>query len=608
MLLIGVAAVQTVPQRAGDGRRAARTLIAQIQERQRRPGARWPRRSTRSATTSTELAVGGRATERRRDSDQRRSPSSARRRRLSAGHGPGGPRITVDDAPGGPGRNRRVILDTDLQSLVNGLWMAGAEAISINGQRLTSLTAIRIAGEAITVNNVSLTPPYVVSRSATPTRCRHGCSRHPAARLRLRLQASFGFDVRPWTRTSCRCPAARQRARCAVRQSRTRDPASRRRQVIAVLGLLARHPARAVPRARRPAVARAVPADRGGRRPGRRLRRPAGLPRRDLRRQGVRRLVLSATSLIAAADRLPRRPARRRRPAVDRRDRRARHPDLLQRRRHPAAHVPCLSRRATDDEPGAQPGRPATTGPGRGCGRAACARRNRRAARWSSPCCSPCSASRPSPRCALNDVDDTYAGLPRRGPDRPARRAVRHARPARRGRDRRPRGDPRRPAVQTRSAAQAALEEAQQRGRRSGDPRRARCRRPGRASGSRSTTRTAPVTSTPPARRRRGAARRRRRGDRDQRQVRVVARPRSTTADGRHRRRRRRCVEPPYVIDAIGDPHTLATAARSSAAGPRDQVERDGGTVDGRGARRRSTSSRRRTRTRPEFAQPDRPQ
>ena len=45
------------------------------------------------------------------------------------------------------------MLDPDLQKLVNGLWAAGAEAISINGQRLTNLSAIREAGEAITVNS-----------------------------------------------------------------------------------------------------------------------------------------------------------------------------------------------------------------------------------------------------------------------------------------------------------------------------------------------------------------------------------------------------------------------------------------------------------------------
>ena len=67
-------------------------------------------------------------------------------------------RVVADDAPGADSA-RNEVLDTDLQKLVNGLWEAGAEAISINGQRLTNLSTIRQAGGAITVNARSLRPP-----------------------------------------------------------------------------------------------------------------------------------------------------------------------------------------------------------------------------------------------------------------------------------------------------------------------------------------------------------------------------------------------------------------------------------------------------------------
>jgi uncharacterized protein YlxW (UPF0749 family) len=77
-----------------------------------------------------------------------------------------GLRITVDDGAKDAGSNR--VLDIDLQVLVNGLWQAGAEAIQINGQRITSLTAIREAGEAITVNYRSLDPPYQIEAIGDP--------------------------------------------------------------------------------------------------------------------------------------------------------------------------------------------------------------------------------------------------------------------------------------------------------------------------------------------------------------------------------------------------------------------------------------------------------
>ncbi|MDT0382607.1 DUF881 domain-containing protein [Streptomyces sp. DSM 42041] len=73
-----------------------------------------------------------------------------------AGGGGGGPR--ADTGFSDTGRVR----DRDMQRIVNGMWSAGAEAVSINGQRLTALSAIRAAGDAILVDNKPLAPPYDV--------------------------------------------------------------------------------------------------------------------------------------------------------------------------------------------------------------------------------------------------------------------------------------------------------------------------------------------------------------------------------------------------------------------------------------------------------------
>jgi uncharacterized protein YlxW (UPF0749 family) len=54
------------------------------------------------------------------------------------------------------------VRDRDMQRIVNGLWASGAEAVSVNGQRLTALSAIRAAGDAILVDNRPLVPPYTV--------------------------------------------------------------------------------------------------------------------------------------------------------------------------------------------------------------------------------------------------------------------------------------------------------------------------------------------------------------------------------------------------------------------------------------------------------------
>lgn len=88
-------------------------------------------------------------------------------------HGPG-VKLVVNDAKdtsvGGDGDARSTsgfsdtgrVRDRDMQRVVNGLWESGAEAVSINGQRLTALSAIRAAGDAILVDNRPLVPPYTV--------------------------------------------------------------------------------------------------------------------------------------------------------------------------------------------------------------------------------------------------------------------------------------------------------------------------------------------------------------------------------------------------------------------------------------------------------------
>lgn len=88
-------------------------------------------------------------------------------------HGPG-VKLVVNDAKeatqGGGGNPRETsgfsdtgrVRDRDMQRVINGLWESGAEAVSINGQRLTALSAIRAAGDAILVDNKPLVPPYTV--------------------------------------------------------------------------------------------------------------------------------------------------------------------------------------------------------------------------------------------------------------------------------------------------------------------------------------------------------------------------------------------------------------------------------------------------------------
>jgi uncharacterized protein YlxW (UPF0749 family) len=82
-------------------------------------------------------------------------------------HGPGVTiRIADPPTPQLPEGSR--VVDHDLAEVVNVLWAAGAEAVTVGGVRLTALTAIRSAGKTILVGFRPLTSPYVIEAVGSP--------------------------------------------------------------------------------------------------------------------------------------------------------------------------------------------------------------------------------------------------------------------------------------------------------------------------------------------------------------------------------------------------------------------------------------------------------
>ena len=75
--------------------------------------------------------------------------------------------IRMDDsakeAKSGENPNLYVIHDDDLLRVINELRAAGAEALSINGQRIVDTSEIRCAGPTLSVNNVRSSAPYEIS-------------------------------------------------------------------------------------------------------------------------------------------------------------------------------------------------------------------------------------------------------------------------------------------------------------------------------------------------------------------------------------------------------------------------------------------------------------
>ena len=77
-----------------------------------------------------------------------------------------GVEVRLDDSLQKPGPTDDayyfLVHDVDIQSFVNELWAAGAEAVSINDQRVVTSTSVRCVGPTVLVNAVRLAPPYII--------------------------------------------------------------------------------------------------------------------------------------------------------------------------------------------------------------------------------------------------------------------------------------------------------------------------------------------------------------------------------------------------------------------------------------------------------------
>jgi uncharacterized protein YlxW (UPF0749 family) len=76
--------------------------------------------------------------------------------------------VTLDDAPNGVRPNGidedlLVVHQQDIQAIVNLLWAGGAEAMTIQGQRVISTTAVKCVGNTVVLHGVPYAPPYRIS-------------------------------------------------------------------------------------------------------------------------------------------------------------------------------------------------------------------------------------------------------------------------------------------------------------------------------------------------------------------------------------------------------------------------------------------------------------
>jgi uncharacterized protein YlxW (UPF0749 family) len=115
------------------------------------------------------------------------SGTSELQRRVDALKGPAGfeavsgPGVTVtlDDAPKSEidqaeadhsvSADQLVVHQQDIQAVVNALWLGGADAITVQGQRIISTTGIKCIGNTVVLHGVPYSPPYRIEAIGSTT-------------------------------------------------------------------------------------------------------------------------------------------------------------------------------------------------------------------------------------------------------------------------------------------------------------------------------------------------------------------------------------------------------------------------------------------------------
>jgi uncharacterized protein YlxW (UPF0749 family) len=81
--------------------------------------------------------------------------------------------VTLDDSamrniPASSDPNSYLVHDFDVRDVVNALWLAGAEAIAVNDERVVGNTSAYCVGSTVMVNTTRLSPPYVIRAIGEP--------------------------------------------------------------------------------------------------------------------------------------------------------------------------------------------------------------------------------------------------------------------------------------------------------------------------------------------------------------------------------------------------------------------------------------------------------
>lgn len=111
--------------------------------------------------------------------------------------------VTLHDAPlevkpSGVDEDLLVVHQQDIQAVVDALWAGGAEAMTVQGQRVSSRTGIKCVGSTVVVHSVPYAPPYVITAIGDQTRLQAALAASDTLRIYRQYADTYrlGWSVR----------------------------------------------------------------------------------------------------------------------------------------------------------------------------------------------------------------------------------------------------------------------------------------------------------------------------------------------------------------------------------------------------------------------------
>ena len=106
--------------------------------------------------------------------------------------------VTLNDAPAsvaadGVDPDLLVVHQQDIQAVVNALWAGGAEAMTIQGQRVISTTGVKCVGNTVVLHGIPYAPPYVISAIGDQQRLQEALAASPSIQVYKQYVEAYGL-------------------------------------------------------------------------------------------------------------------------------------------------------------------------------------------------------------------------------------------------------------------------------------------------------------------------------------------------------------------------------------------------------------------------------